>query len=141
MAVKSDIEGIRLGIGVSALARWRARRSGAPTFERLSDAAADRRREKRRDVRLNWGKALDLSDRFLCDCRVVDRAPGGVRLRLARMIAAPTRFHFFDEAEGALYAAQVVWRRGAEIGCRLSMSPLRGKAHVARRMSGRYYAV
>ena len=47
-----------------------ARKAGAPLFERLSDTAPDRRRVKRRDVRLNWGKTLDLSERFLCDCRI-----------------------------------------------------------------------
>jgi hypothetical protein len=73
------LEGVRLHAGLSALSRWRLRSGGAPFFERLSEAGPDRRREKRREVRLNWGKALDLSERFLCDCRIVDRVVGGVR--------------------------------------------------------------
>jgi hypothetical protein len=141
MSGKHVLEGVRLHAGLSALSRWRLRSAGAPLFERLSDAAPDRRSEKRRDVRLAWGKALDLSERFLCDCRIVDRALGGVRLRLARNVAPPARFYLFDEAEDALFAAQIVWRSGNDLGCRVSLSPLRDKANVAQRMKGRYYAL
>lgn len=141
MAGKHVMDGVRLHAGLSALSRWRLRSGGAPLFERLGDAPADRRHEKRRAVRLTWGKALDLSERFLCDCRIVDRALGGARLRLARNIAPPTRFYLFDEAEGGIFAAHIMWRRGSEIGCRLSPTPLRDKAHVAQRMKGRYYAL
>lgn len=141
MVGKAVLEGFRIHDGLSALARWRLARAGAPSYERLSDKAPERRRDRRRDVRLNWGKALDLSERFLCDCRIVDRASGGVRLRLVRNIAPPPRFYLFDEAEGAVFAAQIVWRRGSDIGCRLSTSPLRDKVHVARRMKGRCYAL
>ncbi|MGJ0508728.1 MAG: PilZ domain-containing protein [Methylocystis sp.] len=141
MAGKMIVEGTRVHAGLSALSRWRLRRSGAALFERLSESAPERRREKRRGVRLNWGKALDVSERFLCDCRIVDRATGGARLHLVRNITPPARFYLFDEAEGAVYAALIVWRQGAEIGCRLSLSPLRDKAHVAQRMKGRYYAL
>jgi hypothetical protein len=141
MADKLVMDGVRLHAGLSALSRWRLRRDNAPLFERLADAAPDRRRDRRRAVWLTWGKALDLSDRFLCDCRIVDRAKGGARLRLARNIAPPLRFQLFDEAEGGIFAAQLVWRRGNEIGCRLSPAPLRDKAHVAQRMKGGYYAL
>jgi len=141
MDKKSVLHGVRLHAGLSALARWRLVREAAPTFERLSDEAPERRRERRRDTRLTWGKALDPSGRFLCDCRVVNRTPGGLRLRLIRKIALPTQFHFFDETAGALFAARVCWRRGDDIGCRLSPSPLRNMAHVAQRMKSRYYAL
>jgi hypothetical protein len=135
------LEGVRLHAGLSALSRWRLRRGGAPFFERLSEAGPDRRREKRREVRLNWGKALDLSERFLCDCRIVDRVVGGVRLRLVRNISPPARFYLFDEAEGMLFSAQIVWRRGSDVGCRISLSPLRDKTFVVERMKARYYAL
>ncbi len=122
----------------SALARWRAR----PRKElACRPITAERRDGKRRGVRLAWGKALDRSDRFLCDCHVVNRSPGGARLRLARKIALPAAFHFFDDGEGAIYAAEVAWRQGEVVGCRLALAPLRGMGEFVKRMSGRYYAV
>lgn len=141
MAARTVLDGVRLHAGMSALARWRLGQSAAATFERLSDAAPERRREKRRGARLNWGKALDPSGRFLCDCRVVNRTRDGLRLRLARKVALPAHFHFFDDVDGALFAARICWRRGDEVGCRLSPSPLRDMAGVAQRMQSRYYAL
>lgn len=127
--------------GVSALMRWRASRRSTPTFQHLGDATVERRGEPRRVSRLRWGKALDGADRFLCDCVIADRAQGGVRLRLARNLVLPPLFQLFDEDSGAIYSARIVWRRGVEIGCRLSRSAASGKAQAVRRMKGRYYAI
>lgn len=136
---KSAPASIRLQAGLKGLSRWRGRASGvgASKFE----ASMDRRRYKRWRVRLKWGKALDLSERFLCDCLVVNRSDCGARLRLARKIALPTTFLFFDDAAGALYAGRVIWRQGGFIGCRLSLEPLGGRPEVVKRMSGPYYAL
>lgn len=134
------LEAIRLSDGVAALARWRARRNGAPTYKRLADVV-ERRRAPRRQARLAWGKALDDADHFLCECLVADRTKGGARLRLARNVSLPPRFQFFDDASGALYCAQIVWRRGFEIGCRLAVQSTRNKLQVERRMRSRYYAL
>jgi hypothetical protein len=133
------LQATRLDGSASALARWRARCMGVPTFRRLSEENIERRRERRRASHLRWGKALDCADRFLCDCLIADRTEAGARLKLARNVALPARFQFFDDASGAVYAARVVWRRGVEIGCRLSPAP--GAARLARRMKSRYYAV
>ncbi|WP_457798525.1 hypothetical protein [Methylocystis sp. S23] len=135
------LEARRLQGGQSALARWRARRAGALVFQRLAEKDADRRRAPRRVARLKWGKALDGDDRFLCDCLIADRAEAGARLKLARNIALPASFQLFDEESGAIYAGRVVWRRGVEIGCRLSPAATPGKARAARRMKSRYYAL
>ena len=136
-----ELEAVRLDRGASALARWRATRSGAATFARLEDAPADRRNEKRRVARLRWGKALDRADRFLCECVVSNRTSDGACLRLTRNVVLPQRFQLFEDDTGALFDAQVVWRRGAEIGCRLARAPTQDKARVARRMLSRYYAI
>lgn len=137
MPDKCTSECVHPPAGAAALSRWRARLVKAAPSERL----AERRRHKRRGVRLNWGKALDISDRFLCDCVVLNRSQGGARLRLARKIGLPAAFHFFDDSESALFAGAVVWRKGDVIGCRLTPEPLRGKGEVVKRMSGRYYAL
>ncbi|MEK4035310.1 hypothetical protein WOC76_07075 [Methylocystis sp. IM3] len=126
----------RYRVAGSALARWRASPSESP-----ADGGDERRSDKRRGVSLNWGKALDTSDRFLCDCLVLNRSHGGARLRLARKLALPTSFHFFDDAEAALFAGSVVWRQGDIVGCRLTLEPLHGKEEAVKRMSGRYYAL
>ena len=141
MSGEEVLEGVNVEGGLSALARWRAQRKGVATFARLGDAPPERRREKRRDARLRWGKALDGADRFLCECVVADQARGGVRLRLARNIPLPQRFQFFDDVSGDVFAAQIVWRRGVEVGCRLARAPAPDKAQVARRMRSRYYGL
>jgi hypothetical protein len=135
------LDAMRLQGSVSLLARWRASRWGAPTYQRLADANVERRVEPRRVSRLKWGKVLDGADRFLCDCVIADRAEDGARLRLARNLVLPPLFQLFDEDSGEIYAAQIVWRRGVEIGCRLSRSGAPSKAQAARRMKNRYYAI
>lgn len=135
------VEAVRLDAGMSALTRWRAQRRGLATFARLNETAPERRSERRRETRLKWGKALDAADRFICDCIVADRTEGGARLGLTRNVVLPPRFQFFDEARGEIFAAQVVWRRGGEVGCRLSRSPTPGKTQAARRMRSRWYAL
>ena len=141
MARQFPLEGARLAPGAGALARWRLRRLGAVPYVRIAETSTERRREKRHAVRLNWGKALDAGDRFLSECLIVDRGGGGLRLRLARVVAIPPRFQFFDDADGLLYAARLVWRRGQEVGCRLARQPTTTKPQTLRRMRGPYYAL
>jgi hypothetical protein len=118
-----------------------ARAMAGSTGELPSGDPRERRRARRRGVRLTWGKALDASDRFLCECLVIDRAQDGARLRLARKVALPNVFHFFDDIENAIYAAQVVWRQNDIVGCRIGLSPLCGKEDVVTRMSSPLYAL
>ncbi len=141
MSERLIIEAARLDQGGSALARWRAGKNNDASFMRVADAPADRRGKRRRSARLHSGKTLDRKDAFLCDCAIRDRTEGGARLTLARNIATPAQFLLYEDDSGDVYAAQVVWRRGADIGCRLSLAPLIGKAHVAQRMKTRCYAL
>jgi len=138
---KPVLEGVRLDRGMSMLSRWRAQRSGAATFMRLEEAPRDRRREQRRGAHLKWGKTLDRADRFLCECVFANRTSGGARLRLARNIALPQKFQLYEDDSGNIFDAQIVWRRGGEIGCRLSRAPKQDKTRVVRRMQERCYAL
>lgn len=127
--------------GASALTRWRARRRGVIVFERIGESSPERRCDKRRRTRFAWGKALDDSGRFLCDCLIADRSVGGARVLLARRVALPRAFRLFDDGDGRIYGAAVVWRRESEVGCRLFDAPSDGRARAERRMGARLYAV
>lgn len=139
MSTKTVIDGVRTAD--AALALWRSQRDGIVAFARLRDDAPERRREMRRVARLRWGKALDCADRFLSDCLVSDRTRGGARLKLARDVGVPQTFLLFEDDGGALSLARVVWRRGREIGCRLSEAPRGDRERVSQRMRNRYYAL
>jgi hypothetical protein len=89
--------------------------SAAPTPEAGDD---EKRREDRRRTRLRAGKILDRANRFLADATIIDRSCCGVRLRLAREVAAPEIFHFFDEEAETVFVARLVWREGRLIGAR-----------------------
>ena len=73
----------------------------------------EKRREYRRRTRLRVGKILDRANRFLADATIIDRSCRGLRLRLAREIAAPEIFHFFDEENEAIFVARIIWRERA----------------------------
>ncbi|MGO8739563.1 hypothetical protein [Rhodoblastus sp.] len=78
----------------------------------------EKRREDRRRTRLRAGKILDRANRFLTDATIIDRSCRGLRLRLAREVATPEVFHFFDEEAEAIYVARIVWRSGRLLGAR-----------------------
>lgn len=136
-----ELEGRRLYRQRSLLSRWQTERNNFVDYCHLSDTPSDRRRENRRPCRLRWGKALDLNNRFLTECLVVNRTLGGARLRLARNIVVPTRFQLFEDDTGAISAAEVVWRRAHEIGCRVTPTPSQEKQAIIDRMRARYYAL
>lgn len=135
------LEGRRLHRQRSLLSRWRTERDNCVDYTRLSDKPVDRRRESRRPRRLRWGKALDADNRFLTECLVVNRTAGGACLHLARNIILPARFQLFEDDTGAISAAEVVWRRRYEIGCRVAIAPSPEKQAIIDRMRARYYAL
>ncbi len=139
MSTDHFLDGVRLASG--ALARWRAQRCRVVTYARLHDTEPERRKELRRAARLKWGKALDCADRFLSDCLVADRTDDGARLKLLRNVSPPQRFYFYEDESGGLFLARIVWRRGGEIGCRLSDATTLDKERLKRRMRSRYYAL
>ena len=116
-------------------------RSDEITYVRLDERAPERRSELRRPSRMKWGKILDERDRFLCECLILNRTVNGAGLRLTRAIAPPQRFQLFEDDRAEIFGALLVWRRGAEIGCRLSRTASPGKGAVVRRMCGKFYAL
>ncbi len=83
-----------------------------------SGRAHDQRADAREHMRLRSAKVLDGAFQFVCECRVCDRSPHGLRLALARDVPLPRRLAVHIDASAEVRCAKVVWRRGL-IGVRL----------------------
>lgn len=106
----------------------------------LSDG--EKRKRPRQRTRLRSGKLADGNGTFLCECTIHDRSPGGVRLRLSAAIPLPDTVLLYDDERRDLLAANVVWRRGQELGVELSPAPNpRRTIRIAARLSSKYYAI
>jgi hypothetical protein len=103
----------------------------------------DRRDPPRKRTRLRSGKVLDQNGKFLTECQVHDRSPRGAHLRLIKSVALPRYIKYFDDEQGALLEAEVIWRKKAEVGIQFR-TKLNGQAIRAGLRSpagGKYYAV
>ncbi len=104
---------------------------------------ADKRGGARDPLRLRSAKLLDARYRFVCECRICDRSPTGLRLALARNIALPLRLAVHIDETSEVRGANVIWRRGPTVGIRLGdVAPadaLRPSDRYALRE--RYYAI
>lgn len=104
---------------------------------------ADRRERPRERTHLRSAKVLDGAYRFLCECRIFDRSPEGLRLALARDIALPPEFAVHIDETSEVREAKVVWRRGSTIGVRLHAAAPEGALRPCDRyaLKERYYAI
>lgn len=97
----------------------------------------------REPLRLRSAKLLDGAYRFVCECRICDRSPTGLRLALARNVALPPRLAVHIDETGEVRGANVISRRGPIVGIRLrEVAPanaLRPGDRYALRE--RYYAI
>jgi len=101
----------------------------------------DRRADAREPICLRSAKLLDVAFRFVCECRICDRSPSGLRIALARTVRLPRRFAVHIDETSEIRFAKVVWRRGRFLGARLfeHASGVRPSDRFALR--GRYYGV
>ncbi len=103
----------------------------------------EQRGRAREPLRLRSAKLLDARYRFVCECRICDRSPTGLRLALARNIALPPLLAVHIDETSEVRGANVVWRRGPTVGIRLrEVAPadaLRPGDRYALRE--RYYAI
>jgi len=104
-------------------------------------APAERRRQSRRRTHLQSAKILDEEDRFLVDCRLQNKTASGARLHLAKPVTLPRRIQIYADHVGELRDAEVMWRRGLEVGCKLAAQPTLDKPQLSARLKGRYYAL
>ena len=102
----------------------------------------DHRNNPRRRTRLRSGKIAGRNGVFLAECLIFDRSQEGARLRLDAAGAIPDRLLIFDDELSSLTPASVVWRRQSELGIRFdSEASISGGKEIARRLSGKYYAL
>ncbi|WP_298423325.1 PilZ domain-containing protein [Rhodoblastus sp.] len=100
----------------------------------------EKRMEDRRRTRLRAGKILDRANHFLIDATIIDRSCYGLRLRLARDIALPELFHFFDEESDAIFLARIAWRRQRLVGARRG-PVIAATARQIAFLRGKFYAI
>jgi hypothetical protein len=103
----------------------------------------DQRERPRGRARLRSAKVLDGGYRFLCEGRICDRSPDGLRLALARNVALPSEFAVHIDETSEVREAKIVWRRGSTIGVRLrSAAPADALRPCDRyALKERYYAI
>jgi hypothetical protein len=108
-----------------------------------ADKGADLRAQPRERNRLRSAKLLDGAYRFICESRICDRSPNGLRLALARDIALPRKVAVHIDETSEVREAKVIWRRGSTIGIRLhSDAPMDALRPCDRRaLQERYYAI
>jgi hypothetical protein len=122
-------------------------RSGAVTYT-VADSppkpnGQDRRDPPRKRTRLRCGKILDQHGKFLIECQVHDRTAVGAHLRLIKPVGLPRHIKFFDDEQGVVLDADVIWRKKGEVGIqfwtKLNGQTTRSGLHSA--LGGKYYAV
>jgi hypothetical protein len=114
-----------------------------PERNPLEGKRTDKRGRAREALRLRSAKLLDARYRFVCECRICDRSPTGLRLALAGNIPLPPRLAVHIDETSEVRGANIIWRRGPTIGIRLGeIAPadaLRPSDRCALRE--RYYAI
>lgn len=103
-------------------------------------SAGDKRRAPRRRTRLRAGKILDRANRFVVDATILDRSCAGLRLRLARDVALPDIFHFYDEECETIFVARIAWRNQALVGARRGPG-VSATLRQLMALRGKYYGV
>lgn len=101
----------------------------------------ERRSERRLIKRMNWGKTLSIRSEFLSECQIANQTSKGACLRIARRVHIPRFFLLYNDNSGVILEAEVIWRRGMDLGCQFAGKPNKSRAELARRMCARYYGI
>jgi hypothetical protein len=125
--------------GRGEIAYWAVSPEGRPPESKR----ADQRAHPWERTRLRSAKLLDATYRFVCEGRICDRSPEGLRLALARDIALPLQLAVHVDETSEVREAKVIWRRGSTIGIRLhSAAPADALRPCDRyALRARYYAI
>jgi hypothetical protein len=139
--ILQGVKRVRKSNGLWRLLARGFRRSDQASYMVLGENALDRRREARRRVHLRSGKILAQSERFLVDCGIRNQSRLGMQLRLANRVAIPKDILLFDDSCETLVRAEVIWRRGEIVGCRILETSVARGAELARKLRKPFYAV
>ena len=101
----------------------------------------DNRQEIRRKARLRPIKLISREKRFLEDGSVVNLSRSGVRVRRYGSRSLPPCLTLFDEIEGTMRNAVIVWKSHSELGLSFVAEPQRMTRAERARLGGRYYAL
>lgn len=107
----------------------------------LLGKVVERRGERRRVTRLNWGKTLSIKNEFLSECLIANLTSQGACLRIVRYVDIPGFFLLYEDASGIVRQGEVIWRKGLSVGCRFTLMPIGARIAVARRMRAKYYSL
>ncbi len=108
-------------------------------IDRADKRVYERRGQKRRIYRLNWGKLLSLEREFLSEAIMANFSTNGACLRIARRIVIPPFFLLYNDNSGDIFEGEVIWRMGSDLGARLATTTHRDRSAVARRMREKFY--
>lgn len=111
------------------------------SVENVPVTTSNRRREKRRDVRLQSGKIIDQGEQFVVECLFRNIGETGCMLRLRKSIGLPNRIRVYDDVAREILSLLVVWRRGPDIGCRIIAPRRAASERLMKRLEGPFYAV
>ena len=109
------------------------------SYRVLGEAAPERRTPRRR-VHLRSGKLIDARGGFLSEGRISDIGENGIRLVLQTATALPTTLQFYDDLDGTVRAASIVWQHDRTLGLALS-TVRRGRSPGEARLGTSLYAL
>lgn len=114
----------------------------------VPDAAANARfRERRADprerLRLRSAKILDAAYRFLCESRICDHSPNGLRVMILRNIRIPSQLTVHIDETSEVRRGRMMWRKNQLLGVRLYDHAPPGALRLSDRLAlrERYYAI
>jgi hypothetical protein len=132
------------GALLSLIAKPMLAKQGIVTYAVLSESRpkfVERRAEVRRPVRLQSGKVLNGKDQFLTEFIFRNRTRFGIQLKLATRAALPKLVQLYDDRQGVLIIARVIWQNGGDVGCRVNYAASALNEKLIARLRERYYAV
>ena len=82
------------------------------------------KRKHRRNRTLKEGQIVFNAGSSVVDCIIRDRSESGAKLRLPAVTLVPKSFDLLSFTEGMLYPAEIMWRRGDDVGVVFVAAPM-----------------
>ena len=105
-----------------------------PWHDRMAEMDEKRRFRRRRVLR--EGRLLLEAGLSPIKCIIRDESEGGAKLRVSVPTELPKNFSLVLVAEGTTYPAELVWRRGDDVGVAFVGEPRRATTAIAEQLAG-----